>query len=197
MNEFEKLYSEEGVYGDLNYGSPFVNRGLRCAHHVSDFLLKDKKQKILCFGSGNGYELVKFIKDGYGAYSVDLYVSYLELLKGRQIRGYAQALPFKDKSFDLFFSCEAMEHVEEEWVDDILTEAKRVSEQVFFTIADAPDPFDTHICIHPVEWWIEKFESLGFKIINAQTKPFVAIFQGAGTVSWFGWPNGTMIRAKC
>jgi SAM-dependent methyltransferase len=196
MNEFEKLYSNEGVYGDLSYGSPFVNRGLRCAHFVSDFVLKRQKQRILCFGSGNGYELVKFLKDGYDAYSVDLYVSYLKFLKGRQIRGYAQTLPFKDKSFDLFFSCEAMEHVKDKWVDDILNEAKRVSKQVFFTIADGPDPFDTHICIHPLEWWIDKFELLGFDIINAQTKPYIA-YVTSRSARWFGWPNGTMIRARC
>jgi SAM-dependent methyltransferase len=196
MNDFEKLYSEDGVYGDLEYGSPWVNRGIRCAHHVSDFILKRGGQRVLCFGSGNGYELVKFLLDGYDAYSVDLYVSPNNFLNGRQIQAYGQQLPFKDKSFDLFFSCECMEHVKDEWVDDILNEAKRVSDEVFFTIADRPDPFDTHICLHPIEWWVEKFEGLGFGIINAQTKPHLSIINGR-TVGWFGWPDGTLIRANC
>ena len=196
MNEFEKLYSNEGVYGDLNYGSPFVNRGIRCAHHVSDFVLKHGGQSVLCLGSGNGYELVKFLLDGYNAYSVDLYVMQNAYLKGRQLRAYGQALPFKDKSFDLFFSCECLEHVKEEWVDGILREARRVSKEVFFTIADRPDTFDTHICLHPVGWWIDKFESIGFDIINAQTKPHIPYVANTA-FSFIGWPDGTLIRAKC
>jgi len=154
--------------------------------------------KVLCFGSGNGYEVVKFLKKGNSAYSVDFYQPGIGILKGRQIRANGNSLPFKDKSFDLFFSCETMEHVKEEWVDDILKEARRISGEVFFTIADANDePYNTHICIHELPWWLDKFESLGFKIINAQKNARLSVVSDRGSFSTFGWPDGSLIYAEC
>jgi len=198
MNDFERLYSDNGVYGNFHYGSPIVNRGIRCAHHLCSFHPKRGKIKVLCFGSGNGYEVVRFLKKGNSAYCVDLYTPKIRAMKGRQIKAYGQALPFKDKAFDLFFSCETMEHVEEDWVDDILNEAKRVSDEVFFTIADRPDaPYNTHICIHGLCWWLERFERLGFEITNAQSKPKLTVVGDSGSVNTFGWPDGTLIHAKC
>ena len=139
-DEFKKLYSAQGVYGDYLYGSPWVNRGIRCAHHVCNFVAQNEKYSVLCFGTGNGYEAVKFLQNGKDVYCIDLYTPKIDYLRGRQIRGDARWLPFKDKSFDIFFSCETLEHIKEEWTDEILQEARRVADVVFFTIADQPDP---------------------------------------------------------
>jgi len=198
MKNPKDLYSDCGIYGNFHYGSPSINRGIRCAHHLCSFHKKRGEMKVLCFGSGNGYEVVRFLKKGNSAYSVDFYQPNVGILKGRQIKANGNSLPFKDKSFDLFFSCETMEHVEEEWVDDILKEARRISDEVFFTIADADDkPYSTHICIHELPWWLEKFESLGFKIINAQKNARLGVVSDGGSFSTFGWPDGSLIYAQC
>jgi cyclopropane fatty-acyl-phospholipid synthase-like methyltransferase len=196
MNDFEELYSHEGIYGKFLYGSPWVNRGIRCAQHICKFHAKCETIKILCFGSGNGYEAVQFLKNGNDTYTVDLYVPEVNFLKGRQIRAYGQDMPFKDKSFDLLFSCETLEHVKEEWVDDILKEAKRVSDEVFFTIATVQDPFDSHICLHDITWWIDKFTDLSFEIINAQWMPRLTTMS-QHFIATINWPDGVLIHAKC
>jgi hypothetical protein len=195
-DEFKKRYSAQGIYGNYLYGSPWVNRGIRCAHHICNFVQRGNEFSVLCFGSGNGYEAVKFLQNGKKAYCVDLFTPQIDFLRGKQIRGDGRRLPFKDKSFDIFFSCETLEHIEEDWTDDILQEAKRVADAVFFTIADRMDTFDTHINLHDINWWISKFESNGFKISNAQWKPKLTIFCG-NMAATFSWPDGILIHATC
>jgi len=191
----EELYSADGIYGDAAYGGPVVNKGLKLATYLTK-LLGDNKKKIICFGSGNGYEAVVFLKAGHDCYTVDYYTPEVAILKGRQIRANGNNLPFADKEFDLFFSCETMEHVKEEETDAILKEAMRVSNEVFFTIADDKDPFDTHINIHHATWWMNKFEELGFRIIHAQWRPYFS-FNLDGEVFHVSYPSGVLINAKC
>ena len=196
MGEYEDLYSEEGVYGTLTYGSPYVAKGLKCATHLTQFW-NMKGKKVLCIGSGNGYEAVWFVKKGFDITILELYHPKVEILKGKQIKGYAQDLPFRHKAFDLCFCCEMMEHVPEELNTPILKEAKRVAKEVFFTIADRDDPpYHTHINLHDFSYWYDLFKELGFIIINAQTSgklPLVA----ERSIVLATWGDGTIIHAKC
>lgn len=196
MEEYEDLYSENGVYGTLTYGSPFVAKGLKCAAHLTQFWPK-KWKKILCVGSGNGYEAVWFIKQGFDVTVIEMYHPDISVLSGKQIKGYAQDLPFRDKTFDLYFSCEMMEHVPEELNTPILKEAKRVSKEIFITIADRDDPpYHTHINIHELPYWYDLFKELGFTIINAQTAARFPL-AGNGRIVIAAWGDGTVIHAKC
>ena len=198
MNEFEKLYSNEGIYGVLSYGCPIVCKGLKCAVHLSQFgELKGKK--ILCVGSGNAYEAVWFIKQGYDVTILEIYHPDMKILKGKQVKGYAQDMPFKDKEFDLYFCCETMEHVPEELNTPILKEAKRISKEVFFTIADRDDPpYHTHINIHNFCYWFDLFKELGFDIINAQfAASLPMLVREKNSVVLAGWSDGTVIHASC
>ena len=166
MEELNELYSKDGIYGTFTYGSPFVCKGLKCAAHFVQFP-RHKYNNILCVGSGNGYEAVWFKKKGYDTTVVELYHPDIPILKGTQIKGYAQDLPFRHKAFDLCFCCEMMEHVPEELNTPILKEAKRVAKEVFFTIADRDDPpYHTHINIHDFSYWYDLFKELGFTIIK-------------------------------
>lgn len=197
-----KLYSDEGIYGSLDYGSPAVNRGVQVAAFLcqrSNF--HKEKKKIHCLGSGNGYEAVKFLKEGHECCITELYHPDVNILKGHQVKAFGQQLPYRDNQFDLYFCCEVLEHIPEENIDEVLTEAKRISDECFFTIATRDDePFNTHICIHNGQWWMDKFEEHGFSIINAQLNPqFMLILrlnnqQVALTVRF---PDGVMVNARC
>ena len=198
MEQLEKLYSSDGIYGSLTYGSPLCCRGLKCAVFLTQFgTLKGKK--ILCVGSGNGYEAVWFVKAGCDVTVLELYHPKLPILEGKQIRGYAQDLPFEDNEFNLYFCCEMMEHVPEELTIPILKEAKRVSGEVFFTIADRGDPpYNTHINIHDMPYWYFMFKQLGFEIINVQTKPRFPILNVTKEgITLFSCADGTLIHAGC
>ncbi len=196
MNDPDKLYSGAGIYGTMTYGSPFVAKGLKCAVHMTQFARK-KWKNILCVGAGNGYEAVWFKKQGYNTTILELYHPDVEFLKGHQVKGYAQELPFNDKMFDLYFCCEMMEHVPEDLNVPILKEAKRVSHEVFFTIADRDDPpYHTHINIHNLSYWYDLFVNLGFDIINAQSAGVLPMV-GNKTIVLATWGDGTIINAKC
>lgn len=170
-------YSDQGIYSSIRYGSPRVSKGLRFAESICqrvDFY--GKTRKLLCLGSGNAYEAVLFLMKGHDCYVAELYHPRLEILSGRQIKTFGQALPFRHDEFDLLFCCETMEHIPEELTDQVLSECKRVSREVFFTVATRDDPpFNTHICIHNAQWWMDKFEELGFEIINAQKNPVLIV----------------------
>jgi len=196
MEQFEDLYSSGGVYGTLTYGSPFVSKGLKCAAHLTQFK-RNEINNILCVGSGNGYEAVWFIKQGYNVTILELYNPDVGALKGKQVKGYAQDLPFRDKTFDLYFCCEMMEHVPEELNTPILREAKRVSREVFFTIADRNDPpYNTHINIKDFMYWFGLFKKLGFEIVNAQSCGKLPLVAGKSVIL-ATWGDGTIIHARC
>ena len=197
MQKDEKTYSNDGVFGNTRYGSPYVSKGLRCAVHLTQFGEFTNK-KILCIGSGNGYEAVWFIKRGCKVTIADIYQPDVNILKGTQVKAYAQDLPFRDNEFDLVFCCEVMEHVSIENTVPILKEAKRVGRNVFFTIADTPDPpYNTHINIHGFTFWYSLFKNLGFKILNAQHRPRIPLLVAKNTV-WFNkYKDGILIYAEC
>ena len=196
MEELEELYSSDGIYGSLTYGSPFVSKGLTCATYVTQSTLC-KGKKILCVGAGNGYEVVKFIKSGYDVTSFEMYHPDVEILKGRQVKGYAQDLPFEDKEFDLYFCCEMMEHVPEELIVPILNEAKRVSKEVFFTIATRDDPpYHTHINIHDLPFWYSKFEKLKFHFKSIQYAGGLPLLTTNGLII-STWKDGIILHAEC
>ena len=65
--------------------------------------------------------------------------------------------PFKDKEFDLAFSCSVMEHIPEKYLPAIAKELDRVCKRGFHAISfeDDDDGFDkTHTTLHDHAWWI-------------------------------------------
>jgi len=156
-----------------------------------------ENEKILTVGTGNGYEAAWFILKGNDVTLLDLYSPDVPILKGKQVTGYAQDLPFKDKEFGLYFCCEMLEHVPEEFGEAIVREAKRVAKKVFFTIATEDDPpYCTHINIHQLDYWYEMFNRVGFDFINIQYAPSVPLVSKGG-VTVAEWGDGVLIYARC
>jgi len=74
-----------------------------------------------------------------------------------------QKLPFDDGSFDLVFSSEVLEHVEEEYTDSVIGELFRVCSRIALLTINTFDPEQPgHINMHPRGWWLERFEARGF-----------------------------------
>jgi ubiquinone/menaquinone biosynthesis C-methylase UbiE len=143
--------------------------------------------KILCVGSGNSYEAVYFKLHNKNVFTLDYHHPKVKTLKGRQIYGQGQALPFKNGTFDLVFSAECIEHIPENEVDQFLSELYRVgSNEYYLTIAERDDPpYHTHLTVKGIEWWMEKLESLKYRVLNANWRPCirnVAIINGQVTV---------------
>lgn len=68
---------------------------------------------------------------------------------------------------------DVMEHVEPEFVDDVLKELRRLCTDVgFFVITfeassrTLPDGRNAHLSQHPIDWWINKLAEANFKIVD-------------------------------
>jgi hypothetical protein len=191
----EKLYSDNGLYGTLDYGGPYPIKAIPHCAYIAGGL--PKHVKLLVIGAGNGYEVVYLLKKGFkSTYSLDVYTPDVSYLKGRCIKGWAQSLPFKDKVFDMVICCETMEHIPEHLASNVLREVRRVSREAYFTIAAKDDPpFYSHVTIKNPTWWINRFEELGFRIVNAQINPWLTVPLG-GRAMLLRYDDGVSIYAK-
>ena len=181
IKEARKQYSAEGIFGGMTYGCPIPSKGFKHATSICQNLAFGlaPKAKILVVGAGMGYELVVFHKYGYECYGIDLYIPDIKAVKERSIYGSANAMPFKDKEFNLVFCAEMMEHVPSEMTYDVLNECKRVAKSFYFTIATTMDTgYDTHINLLSGTLWIKIFQDLGFNLQHAQIIPLTYIVLG-------------------
>lgn len=193
-----KLYSDDGIFGRLDYGGPGVSRGLMHSAFITStpFILR-KIKKALVIGGGNNYETVLLNKKGIKTYALDLRIPRIKFLKGKSVEGDCVAMPFRDKEFDLVFCTEMMEHVPEESANAVLMEVKRVGHTAYFTIATRDDaPFDTHVNVHDLFYWVNKFDDLGFGIKTAAMNPIVCVNMGGGLMG-VSYPDGAQIYAEC
>ena len=201
VEEFKKRYSEEGIYGHIIYGSPLPSKGFK--HAISmcqnwSYRIQPET-RILVVGGGAGYELVVFYKYGHECYGIDLHVPNVKAVKERSAIASANAIPFKDKEFDLVFCTEMMEHVPVSVADDILNECKRVAKYFYFTIATVMDTgFNTHINVQPGHFWIAKFAKLGFETTHAEVTPIVYIvYAGKHIIKYASKNFGVCIYGRC
>lgn len=134
-------------------------------------------------------------KQGYEVVGLEYYIPDIKMVKERSVRADAAHMPFKDKTFDMLFSAETMEHIEPDISDDVLREMGRVAGTLFLTIATRDDPpFHSHINIHDGLWWANKFHELGFRCVNIQIPPSLLI-KTENTDEVYSWPDGVYIAA--
>lgn len=188
-------YKDDGdLYGNLRYGSPYVSKGLRFAAWLN--MDSRHKGKVLCVGVGEGYELVRYLKDGYDAYGTELHTVKVPYLKDRVINAEVPNLPFKDNEFGFLSCTEVLEHIAEADTDEFLTECKRVAKAFFFSIATKMDSYNSHINLHDVSWWYEKFVKAGFKIINIQFRPIIDVMLKPNLTARMWYNEGVMVLAS-
>jgi 2-polyprenyl-3-methyl-5-hydroxy-6-metoxy-1,4-benzoquinol methylase len=93
-----------------------------------------------------------------------------------QIQGYDPAVDeynvLPDKTFNLVFSTDVLEHVEPEFLDETLKFLSTKSLLIYHLIAlepssvILPDGRNAHLILESPEWWRNKFLSLGYTILN-------------------------------
>ena len=134
-------------------------------------------KKILDVGCAAGY-YVKVMRDcGYEAYGCDpsnwiinreetLMTPYKKYLKV----GTAQKIPFENK-IDTVLALNVLEHCDENELSSFLSELNRLKTTnlvIQVPQIDDPEAFidPTHKLIKPLEWWNEKFASIGFHLVK-------------------------------
>lgn len=192
--QYTDRYKDDGdLYSCLNYGSPYISKGIRFASWIMPEI--NFGDKVLCVGCGEGYELVKYLKEGFDAYGTELHSIKTDYLKSRVIQAQSPNLPFKDNTFELLSCTEVLEHIEESGTESFLKECLRVAKRFFFSIATEKDAFNSHINLHDVSWWHDKFVELKFKIKNLQFKPMIDIRIATDTFKRFRYGEGIAVYA--
>ena len=79
----------------------------------------------------------------------------------------------KDWAFDLCYSIAVLEHIPEEYIDDVIKEMKRVSDRGLHGIdfGEKDDGFDkTHTLLRSKEWWIDLFKKHDYpcEVVNKE-----------------------------
>jgi hypothetical protein len=102
-----------------------------------------------------------------------------------EIRCYDPAIPEFDcppNPADLVICRDVMEHVEPECVDDVLAHIKSLTKRAAYFVISCrlaakklPDGRNTHISVHPPEWWQAKLEK-HWKVEPRRAQPEEAEF---------------------
>jgi hypothetical protein len=131
----------------------FGKGGAKVAQYLDELTEKYKTQDVLDYGCGKGR---------------------LKLVRP-YVKNYDPCVPeFSDlpAPADIVICRDVMEHVEYECIDEVLDHISVLARKaVYFNIGTRPagkclpDGRNTHISLHPVEWWREKLE-IRWKSVN-------------------------------
>jgi SAM-dependent methyltransferase len=103
-------------------------------------LIPENVKTILDVGCGNG-AITNFLADYYTVTGLDRSESALEYVNTNKILASADAIPIKDNVFDLVFSSELLEHLEDEVLVNTVKEIKRVSKSyILISVPNAENP---------------------------------------------------------
>ena len=158
-NVFEKDYFEgrtscySGGYRD--YGPYF------------DFLLRrilaERPSSVLEIGGAYGFITKRLLSRGIFAVGIDVSEwATKQGLSPNLIRASATHIPFKDKTFDLCFSHDVLDHIHIASLEQVVKEITRVSHRAYHIISCKSYKNDrdlTHKTMMPINWWRERLPS--------------------------------------
>lgn len=93
--------------------------------------------------------------------------------------------------YDLIWSCEFVEHVEEEFIDNFLADFCK-GKYIAMTFAEPGRAGYHHVNCQPQEYWIEKLESRGYKFNEEYTEELREMARKSRVDQSF--PHGTHLR---
>jgi SAM-dependent methyltransferase len=125
-----------------------------------------KVRSVLDVGCGEGHCIAYFRQLGCDVLGVDGSVQAREnsLVKDRHVLHDFNKEPFiPAHTYDLVWSCEFVEHVEEKFSGNFLRTFATAGRYVMMTFAEAGQTGWHHVNCQPAEYWIEKVTALGFR----------------------------------
>jgi hypothetical protein len=142
---------------------------------------------IIDFGCGTGRGALKLTNLGYQVLLIDFASNCRD--------DSTTHLPFIqwDLSEPMTFRAEhgyctdVMEHIPPEQVDSVIKNILSCVKDAFFQISLVPDNLGElidhalHLSVHPHEWWVEKFESLGFRVTWSENQGASSLYHVSTT----------------
>lgn len=140
----------------------FGGKGYKLAADVFFKLIKKYTvEELLDYGCGKG-ALGKTLNETYGFPAVVYYDPCVEEYSHKP-----------EGQFDGVVCNDVLEHVEPEFIDDVLTDIYNLGSRVYyFSISLSPsnkflpDCRNAHLIIEPSAWWKKKLEDTGFEILD-------------------------------
>ena len=162
MEYDEEFYTRPEAQAYINNDSLWVN--------LVDMIQTLSPTKILDFGSGLGHVIKIGVDRGLDIMGCETSEYALEhtfepdrVIKIEPVP--KKCLPWPNNEFDLVFSSEVMEHIEEINTKEVIKELYRIcSNKIFLTIESGYAL--GHINLHPRDWWLAQFRGCGFKHSN-------------------------------
>lgn len=163
MNDHRHLYN----YNYFHQSKDFQLKPERTEALVEK-ILEYSPEIVLDVGCGLGAIVNELTKKGIVATGVD-FAPDLEKIWGKKLNfliADARELPFNDNSFDLVFSSDFFEHIDEEDIDKVSGEMQRVGKKVIAFIADDNGVYlnarqrQLHVTHKPLIWWQEKLAGI-------------------------------------
>ncbi len=106
---------------------------------VIEWIPSDVKT-ILDVGCGNGV-ITNILGDHFDVTAVDRSKKALSYVKTKKVEASADNIPLEDKSFDLAFSSEMLEHLDDKTLGGTISELKRLSKKyIFITVPNGENP---------------------------------------------------------
>lgn len=132
-----------------------------------DWLIKEFEVKsVLDVGCGLGFSLRWFLEQGLDTVGVEGYSVCRDLSPVKDhivLHDYTQGPLHLGRSFDMVYSSEFCEHVEELYVPNFLNCFNRATRVLCITAADDRVGGYHHVNSRPSSYWIERIEPLGLK----------------------------------
>jgi ubiquinone/menaquinone biosynthesis C-methylase UbiE len=130
---------------------------------------------MLDLGCGNGLVVSYLHSKGFNIRGADItlagldtkYISYdngtMSVSKaGKElfVKAPLWEMPFENNEFDLTFSCDVLEHIPQEYVENVLKEICRITKTTTYHIIATFEDRDFHPTVQPIEWWQEQFSKV-------------------------------------
>jgi ubiquinone/menaquinone biosynthesis C-methylase UbiE len=133
-----------------------------------DLIKSYKPVRVLDVGCGIGYLVKRLNKDGVETIGID-FSEELNDFWGDDDNFFemdAKQINFPDQSFDVVFSSDFFEHLEEGDIDKVASEMKRIGKHIIAFVADnigevlAGRQLRYHPTHKPLMWWKNKLEGI-------------------------------------
>ncbi len=130
-------------------------------------------KSVLDIGCGRGYSSRFFKSLGCTVKGIDGSVAAKELtlLEENEFvsHDYTKGFSNIQENFDFGWSCEFVEHVEEQYINNFLNDFSKCK-YLAITFAEIGQTGHHHVNENTMEYWIEKIENSGFSFLNEETQ---------------------------
>ena len=161
----KEMFGREYFDGSLGKWGGYAPPGYwfyPCNFRKAELLKMRRPKSVLEVGCAAGYTLWLLEREGIPCVGMDVSEWALhQRANGIFVLWDATKTPwpFRDKQFDLVYSCAFLEHIPEEFLGDVIREMERVARRGLHAITFHHDPRDvdkTHQTIRPYSWWRER-----------------------------------------